>query len=123
MMPTFDLLQRTRELHNANVKWDGTYVGLQPSLSGVQLQPFLAAGDAAIPLLIDTLRDQGQFVAAHVLLTQLSGVVHATNPWNGLCVELSANGEVQIDAGQRFELARRWQTWWQTLPHPDTLPT
>lgn len=122
MAPPHDLVQRIRELHNDNVKWDGTYVGLLPSLAGVQLSSFMAAGDAAIPLLIEALHDPNQFVAAHVLLTQLSGVVHATAPWNGLCVELNANGTVQIDTDQRFDLARRWQSWWQAPPHSNTLP-
>jgi hypothetical protein len=68
------------------------------------------------------LEDESRFVAAHVLLTLLSGVKYQTIPWNGLEVNLPPDGRARIDAGQRFELARRWRAWQEAAPHPRSLP-
>jgi hypothetical protein len=35
---------------------------------------------------------------------------------------LLPDGQVKVDAAQRFELARRWQKWQQFTPHPPSLP-
>lgn len=109
-------------LDNAVVRWDGTLAGLIPSLVSDSARRLLAAGDAAIPALVEALQDESRFVPAHVLLTQLSGVEHGTSPWNGLEVDLGADARVAIDPRQRFDLARRWHAWQQSSPRPRWLP-
>jgi hypothetical protein len=113
-----DLIDRLR---NGDIRWDGTLDGFMPTIVGDSARQLLAIGDDAFPHLISALEDESRFIAAHVLLTMLSGVEYYTAPWNGLEIELSAEGEVRIDVRQRFELARLWRAWQQTIPHPRTL--
>ncbi|MGH3901555.1 MAG: hypothetical protein ACRDTA_25535 [Pseudonocardiaceae bacterium] len=108
-------------LSNADIRWDGTFVGPLPTIVSDEARQLLAIGDDAIPRLISALEDESRFVAIHVLLTLLSSVEYQTTPWNGLAIELSANGETRIDVRQRFELARRWRAWRQTTPRPRSL--
>jgi hypothetical protein len=110
------------QLGNADIRWNGTFYGLMPTIVGDGAKQLLASGSVAIPGLVSALEDESKFVAAHVLLTLLSGVEYHTAPWNGLEVELRAENEVHIDSRQRFELARRWLAWQQSEPHPRSLP-
>jgi NADPH-dependent ferric siderophore reductase len=109
-------------LDNADIRWEGSYAGLLPTVEGAAARQLLAAGETAMPDLIAALDDESRFVVAHVLLTMLSGVEHDMLPWNGLVVELAADGAVRIDAGQRFVLARRWRDWARSVPRPRSLP-
>jgi hypothetical protein len=109
-------------LDNADIRWDGTYAGLAPTVVGESAQRLLASGSSAMPRLIDALADPSKFVAAHVLLTLLSGVEHQTQPWNGLALELMPDGQARFDVGQRADLGRRWRLWRQTTPPPRSLP-
>jgi hypothetical protein len=112
-----------RELSNDQVVWEGNPIGLAPTLTGEAAQKLAAKRDQAIPALLATLSDPDRFVAAHILLTRFSRVEHSAFPkWNGLAVELHANGRVVIDPAQRFTLARRWERWAKISPHPKTLP-
>lgn len=104
------------QLSNADIRWDGTIVGLMPTIISDSARQLLAIGNDAIPRLVSTLEDESKFVAAHVLLTFLSGVEYQTVPWNGLAIELSPNDDPKIDENQRFELARRWRDWQDTMP-------
>lgn len=108
-------------LRNGDVQWDGTLVGVLPRV----------AGDAALELLdvapdwermVDALQDEQRFVAVHVLLTLQAGLVHHGPAWNGLELGLAADGSVQIEPTQRFELRRRWLAWLATHPRPPALP-
>lgn len=109
-------------LSNTDIHWDGTLVGLTPTVVSESARQLLAWGEVAIPHLINALADDSKFVAAHVVLTLVSGVEYHTIPWNGLKVDLLPDGQVKIDAAQRFDLARRWQKWQQAAPHPRSLP-
>src|SRR4051794_22310271 len=68
-------------LSNADIRWDGTFVGLVPSIVSDSARQLFDIGDDAIPQLINALEDESKFVAAHVLLTLLSGVEYNTSPW------------------------------------------
>lgn len=112
------------QLSNSDVKWDGNRFGLMPILTGTAAQQLLDAGDEAVPGLLEALSDPDKFVAAHVILTKLSGVEYTALPdWNGLSVNLAADGTVTIDPAQRPALIGRWQRWYQTWPHPAALPS
>ena len=110
------------QLSNADIRWDGTLVGLVPTIVSDAGRQLLDIGNDAIPQLLSVLEDESKFVAAHVLLTLLSDIEYHTEPWNGLAIELSADGKAHIDVRQRFELARRWRAWQQTTPRPRSLP-
>jgi hypothetical protein len=116
-----DVVRLVDQLSNADVRWNGTLYGLVPTIVGDSARQLLARGDDAIPRIIDALEDESKFVAAHVLLTMLSGVEYHTAPWNGLEIDLSAGDEVRIDPRQRFELARRWRAWQGVTPRPRSL--
>ena len=110
------------QLDNSDIRWDGTLVGLTPAIVGDAARQLLASGDPAIPDLIRVLEDESKFAAAHVLLTQLSGVEHGAIPWNGLTVDLSPDGQARVNPGERIDLLRRWRAWQQTTPRPRSLP-
>ena len=113
-----------KEMSNADVTWDGTYLGLTPIVDSEKSDRISLLGDQVIAELIAKLSDKNAFVAAHVFLTQLSGVEYEAFPtWNGLKVEILADGTVNIDPDMRFDLARRWDRWYQTKPRVKTLPT
>jgi hypothetical protein len=110
------------DLNNADIRWDGTFVGLVPTIVSDSARQLLASGDVAVPQLIGALADESKCVAAHVLLTLLSGVEYHTTPWNGLNVDLSHDGQARFEVSQRVELARRWRAWQQSMPRPQSLP-
>jgi hypothetical protein len=118
---TVDLL--VNQLNNCDIHWDGTFIGLVPTIVSDKARELLDLGDFTIPWLVRALEDESKFVAAHVLLTLLSGVEYHTTPWNGLKVDILPDGQAQFDVGQRFELARRWRAWQHTTPHPRSLPS
>lgn len=109
-------------LSNTDIRWDGTFVGLAPTVVSDSARQLLASGEVIIPYLVKALEDDSKFVVAHVVLTLVSGVEYHTMPWNGLKVDLLPDGQVKVDAAQRFELVRRWQKWQQSAPHPRSLP-
>lgn len=110
-------------LANADVRWEGTHLGLSPTIAGEAADRVRRQGESAVPRLVDALEDPDRFVAAHVLLTEISGVEHQAFPsWNGLAVDLAADGTVTIDPAQRHDLARRWRAWQAASPRPRALP-
>jgi hypothetical protein len=109
-------------LNNSDVRWDGTLVGITPTIVGDPARQLLSSGNVVIPKLVSALEDESKFVVAHVLLTLLSGVEYHTMPWNGLEIDLSPDDEASFEVGQRFELARRWRAWQQATPRPQSLP-
>jgi hypothetical protein len=109
-------------LSNDDVHGEGTLLGLAPALTG-EARRLLERGEGVLPVLIEALSDPGRFVAAHVALTEISGVEHDTFPaWNGLAVALQTGGSVSIDPAQQPLLIERWRRWHQTRPHPAALP-
>jgi hypothetical protein len=105
------------------VTWISTLLGVAPLVSSRRNDVPGALKRAAIPELIQALGDEKHFVAAHVLLTQLTGVTFESAPtWNGLAVDIGADGAVTIDPAQRASLKQRWQRWFIIRPHPAMLP-
>ena len=112
-----------KDLSNRDVEWHGTAEGLSPDLATERAKRLAGAdAEAVTPGLIAALSEEDRFVAAHVVLTSVSRVEYSAFPtWNGLRVDIRADGSVVIDPGQRHELARRWQRWHRTTPRPATL--
>lgn len=111
------------ELSNADVQWEGTYIGLRPAVESAAAERIRRSGDSAVPELIAALEREESFAIAHVLLTEIARLSHERFPtWNGLAVDIAADGTVTIEPDQRFGLARRWRQWFETEPRPDQLP-
>jgi hypothetical protein len=96
-------------IHNDNIDWDGNFIGLWPT-PGVDESQVLAAGPACRPFLIAALDDDDRYVAAHVILTQMSRREYSISgaAWNKLEVDLYGNGKVVIPNGQREKIKRLW---------------
>jgi len=110
------------DLSNDDVRWDGTLVGLVPTIVGDSARRLLTSDEDVIPLLVEAVAEESKFVVAHVLLTLLSDTEHDATPWNGLRIDLTADGKTRVDAEQRFALARRWRAWQQAMPR-QSLPS
>src|SRR5689334_16864199 len=67
------LIELAGSIQNQDVKWDGTYVGLEPTLLGASNRLFVKTNGQIVPLLIEALSDKRRYVAAHVLLTKITG--------------------------------------------------
>ena len=109
-------------ISNTDIRWDGTFIGLTPTVVSDSARQVLAWGSRAAPQLVRALEDESRFVVAHVLLTLMSGAEHHAVPWNGLDLDLLPDGRVKVDARQRFELAQRWQRWLQASPPRTSVP-
>ncbi|GGY11801.1 hypothetical protein GCM10007160_43440 [Litchfieldella qijiaojingensis] len=111
-------------LTSIRIEWEGTDGGLMPVFVEGNSEAILELKEKAMRDLIGALSDEDLFVNAHVLLTQISGIEYQAFPmWNGLNVEMGSDGTVTINPEQRYELARRWERWYQTEPRPKVLPT
>jgi len=104
-------LQLLSNIRNDDVIWDGTFVGIMPiELVGATLKLQYSQEDVN-PLLISALRDQDKFVAAHVLLTLRTSKNYTINAdeWNGLKVQLQANGKTSFNGNNLIELQKHWK--------------
>jgi hypothetical protein len=106
-------MELVTQIKNTDVHWDGTYLGLRPNLGGVSKELRTRLTADLIPALVDALKDKKRFVAAHVLLTEFSGVQFEADAgtWNGLQVELLPNGQAVIPDSQQASLVRQWNDW------------
>ncbi|GEL98045.1 hypothetical protein [Cellulomonas terrae] len=94
------------------VDWDGTDLGLLPRLPAEEEGRAVDVDQGDVPALLDALDSTETFVTAHVLLTRLAGGPNETFPtWNGLAVEIRADGSTHVDPAQRPAVAERWRRW------------
>lgn len=118
-----------RRVRNSDVAWHGGVLGLTPQLQGEASTLASSLGEPLVAPLLDALADPERFVAAHVLLTKLTGeyelirplpgVAQAGKRWNGLRVQLHADGSVTYDPDDIPILQRRWHEW-HNRPRPAT---
>ncbi len=59
-------------LGNEDISWNSDKFGLKPVLSGDIARRIYSRGKEANPYLLDALKDEKQFAAAHVLLTMIN---------------------------------------------------
>ena len=98
-------------IRNSDIRWGGNIVGLDPHVSGVSKQ-ILDDPKPHFADLIKALKDEQRFVAAHVLLSMRSGPFKlSAEQFNGLWVELLANGTVVIPPNQQANLIEKWNEW------------
>ncbi len=100
-------------IRNSDISWDGNLLGLMPQIHGSGSKKVLELGKAAVPDLVRALDDPDRFAAAHVLLTEIemAGVSRRLDAaqWNGMRVELFADGSVRLHPEQREELKAFWK--------------
>ena len=83
-------------LNNKDVSWDGTDLGVQPTIKGTNALQVMSMGTNAVPYLLLSLAKPDRFVVAHVLLTKitLSTFPSDSTHWNLLPVDLLSDGHV-----------------------------
>src|SRR4051812_18215261 len=83
----------TADIKNDHIHWDGDFFGLTVSSMDEPEKTIYEEGAIWQPLLIEALKDDSKFVAAHVLLTQTSHIRYNVSgtEWNHLRVELYAD--------------------------------
>lgn len=98
-------------IKNSDIDWDGTTLGLNPTVKGASKVILDNRYAGVIAPLLDSLRDENRFIAAHVLLTFMTGSEFpmSSNAWNGLVVEIRADNTEHIPSGQQDRLIRYWQ--------------
>jgi hypothetical protein len=98
------------EIHNSDVAWDGTPLGLQPRIANPKTAHLVDAPASLDRQLVELLRDPDRFAVAHVLLTMRHNALKSfdANQWNGLRVALAASGAARYDPADMATLYQRW---------------
>lgn len=110
-----EAVQLVMLINNTDVRWDGDYFGLKPTLAGSSKKLMEMRSEQAIPALLEALKDKQRFVAAHILLAEMNDtqMQRDAESWNGLRVNLLANGQTIIYKGQQNALVQKWKTWYK----------
>jgi hypothetical protein len=98
-------------MSNADIKWIGSKVGLQPKLIGTPAKLLIERGPSVTPFLLRGLEKEDKFVACHVLLTKLNleGYFPIEGSiWNGLKVRHNKKGEPVYDKNEIPKLLIFW---------------
>lgn len=100
----------TIEIHNDDLHWDGTALGLQPRIVNPTTAKLVQAPSPSDGELVALLRDPDRFAITHVLLTMRRNALTSfdANQWNGLHVTLPADSPARYDARDMEVLHRRW---------------
>ena len=100
-----------QRLSNDDIEWNGNIFGLSAEIRGNADTELLNADRSADAVLLDALADPEKYAAAHVLLTMIHAEPYKVSggEWNGLKVDLLANGQTILFPVQRFELQRSWR--------------
>lgn len=119
-----------QNIKNSDVRWDGNVFGLYPNFSGAS-KKIIDDRPANFDELVAALDDEDRYIAAHALLSRLSGhligqqaggidpvtgnalpaTMDAIEKFNGLRVDLLADGTVVIPTNQQSEIASKWKAW------------
>ena len=100
-----------KNLRNEEIEWHGTTAGLQPIVRGENAKALLKAVDGKTDQSLVRIFNERQFAAAHVLLSLRLDRERSTSgeKWNGLAVDLLADGSVKVDPSQRVALQKQWE--------------
>jgi hypothetical protein len=101
------------KLDNGMVKFHGEYLGLRPEIRDDAAKKVRCLGEAAIPLLVEAMRDPQRYVIAHALLTRMSDEPYKVSAahFNGLHVDIWPDGKVEYDEKDQPVLETRWRKW------------
>src|SRR5690349_16876969 len=105
-----DTEQLILNMRNSDVQWDGNFLGLMPMSFSQAILTLQNVKEPIEPLLVDTILDQDRYVAAHVLLTfRLDKHFNfSAEEWNGLHVQLSADGRTSFEGNDLNKLHKYW---------------
>jgi len=108
--PNEELQLQISQLANSDIIWEGTTFGLYPAIMDKAAQNILKQGERAAPGLREALSDTNKFAAAHVLLTIIGKKEFPASAehWNGLRVDLEADGTVKLHPEQMDEIKKMW---------------
>lgn len=108
--PNEELPVQIGRLKNSDIIWEGTSFGLYPAIMNKETQIILKQGEAAVPGLRGALSDTGKFAVAHVLLTMIGKKEFPASAehWNGLRVDLEADGTVKLHPEQMDQIKKMW---------------
>src|ERR1700684_622834 len=83
-------------LRNADIEWDGTYLGLIARLKGRAKLLAESSDMQNVTALIDAIDDPNRFIAAHVILVTLTKAAVSNDPecWNGLRIDIGPDGKI-----------------------------
>ena len=99
-------------MRNSDVRWHGSYLGLWPELVNRELFRLATTRQAVDRVLLCALRDPDRFVVAHVLLGTRHQVerapADAAAQWQGLQVQLWADGHATYDGNDVIRLQSDW---------------
>jgi hypothetical protein len=97
-------------LRNDQIEWNGGFVGLYPTTSSWWPKLVVWRGKGCVPNLLQALRSDEQFVAAHVCLTWIlkKENIHSAEAWNGLHVDLLADGRTVIPSTEKERVFENW---------------
>lgn len=100
-----------QRLSNGDVQVDGNIFGLDVQIRGDAAEEVLNLGKAANPSLQSALDNPERFAAAHVLLTRINQNRYfvSASHWNGLEIDLYADGRVDFHSEQMPELKQIWK--------------
>jgi hypothetical protein len=124
-----------RLIKNSDVRWDGNFLGLQPNFSGASKLIVEDRRRVSFSELVSALDDERRYIAAHALLSALTGhsidssaggidpetgsilpgTEEAAGKFNGLRVDLRTDGSVVISDQQRRMIARKWKAWLKSI--------
>jgi hypothetical protein len=119
-----------RNITNSDIRWDGNFLGLHPNFSGAS-KKIIENRTVNFDELVSALADERRYVAAHAILTTVSGHLIEPQPggidpltgkilpgtekaigkFNGLRVDLLADGTVVIPDNQQSKIADAWRLW------------
>ena len=101
------------KIRNTDIQWDGNYFGLHPKPSGASQKLLTEPADKVVPALMEALKDENRFVAAHVVLSEITASTKQGDAasWNGLRVNLLPNGQAVVPGGQQSVLIQQWADW------------
>jgi len=101
-------------LSNEDVKWQGTYTGLTPILSGGAQNIKVLSKEDRI-LLCKYLNDPNRFVIAHIILTNIEMSKFSTSgsQWNGLSLSLKSNNHVEYSKDSMNNVKNLWAKYFK----------
>lgn len=100
---------------NSEVQWDGTFIGLKPSMANSEeIEQQIRENSSEVKKsLMMALADHERYISAHVLLTKFYGSSSNIDAgqWNGLHVNLKASGDVEYQESDQEALIRQWNNF------------
>jgi hypothetical protein len=105
-----DTEQLILNMRNGDVKWSGNFLGLMPTSFSPTISTLQNVKEPIEPLLVDAMLDKDRYIAAHFLLTfRLEDHFNfSAEKWNGLRVQLSADGTASFEGNDLDKLHQYW---------------